>query len=524
MDYRGVVNLGSDGRGNRLASGYNYYGAGPGQYNTFRYHVGEMAAQFFNDYYSDEVRQYGNQSFAWNMQRGSAPRLVQNTHRWTTRFSLTSYGSVLVTGTSSGSNLGGEDTDMSMPMVEFGRHDFNNRAIVKLGVTDASRDSLEWGLALDEHGEVWTWGYNGYGQCGIGPENHLNTGFRLANRTDNVRSPMCLTKEIFFEGNRVVDVFRMCNSAFALDELGQLWGWGRNNLGQLGFQSATGFANAGYVSAPFKIPVTWSSFGGIQKVFTCGTEDESWLMILDGQGHVWTQGFNNVGQLGKNSTTNDSNSTGTITRTSALNSWSIGGGVRNIWANGNNNQLSYFLSSTNQLWMCGYGSHNQFGNANTSNRLIPTLAGGPKGAMTDIVCFSGSGRAGGGSQTCLDNAGIAYGMGWNGYGETGTGYNANHPGSNNSPQQQFGSTPATSGWQRVIMPSPMYQPGNRVMDIWGYGDWDSASSHIPYHFWLTERGEVLQAGRAYHYSTASHPNGTSTQNQQYAPVSPANLL
>jgi hypothetical protein len=112
-------------------------------------------------------------------------------------------------------------------------------------------------------------------------------------------------------------------------------------------------------------------------------------------------------------------------------------------------------------------------------------------------------------------------MGWNGYGETGTGFNSNYPGSNNHPQQQFGSTPATSGWQRVIMPSPMYQPGNRVMDIWGYGDWDGASSHITNHYWLTERGEMLQSGRAYNFNTASHQVGS---NQQYAPVSPANLL
>jgi alpha-tubulin suppressor-like RCC1 family protein len=524
MDYRGAMNYGSDGRGNRLSSGHNYYGSAPGQSGSYRYHTGETAAQFFNDYYTDEVKQYGNQNFAWNMQRGSAPRLTQNTHRWTTRFSLTSYGSVLATGTSSGSNLGGEDTDFVAPLMELGRADFNNRAIVKIAIPDASRDSNEWALVLDEHGEVWTWGYNGYGHLGIGPENHLATGFRLANRTDNVRSPMCLTKEIFFEGNRIVDVFRMHFSSFALDELGQLWAWGRNNYGQLGYQSASGFANTGYVSAPFKIPVVWSTYGGIQKIFTCGTENEDWLMILDGQGHVWTQGYNNVGQLGKNSTTSDSNSTGTITRTSQVNSWSIGGGVRNIWANGNQNQLSYFLNSSNQLFMCGYNSHNQFGSANTTNRLIPELAGGPKGAMTDIVCFSGSGRAGGGSQTCLDNAGISYGTGWNGYGETGIGFITSYPGNNAYPQQQFGTVPATTGWQRVIMPSHMYQPGSRIMDIWGYGDYDGATSHITNHFWLTERGELLQSGRAYNYSTASHPAGSSTQNQQYAPVSPASLL
>lgn len=520
MDYRGVMDIGADGRGHKIAKGYNYYSGAPGgSHNT--YFAAEHAPQFFNNWYSGDVPHYGNQSFSWNFQRAASPRLIQNTHRWTTRYSLTSYGSVLAQGTSSGSNLGGEDTDFGSPFMELGKETFNNRAIVKLAVTDASRDSNEWMLALDEYGEVWTMGYNGYGQCGIGPENHLTTGYRLTNRTDNVRSPMCLTKEIFFEGNRIVDVFRMHFSAFALDELGQLWAWGRNNYGQLGFSTATGFASTTQSAAPYKVPVTWASFGGIQKICTSGTENEDWIVILTGDGHVWTQGYNNVGQLGKNSTTSDNNGTGTITRTSSVQGWSIGGGIRNIWTNSNNNQMTFFLDSSLQLWGCGYNSHNQFGSADTTNRLVPAQMFGPQGAMTNMVCFGGSGRAGGGSQMALDHNGIAYGLGWNGYGETGTGHVSNYTGTNNNPQIQFGASSTSRGWLRVIMPSDRYAIGNRVMDIWGYGDYDASTGHITNHFFLTERGEILQTGRTYNFSTSAGAHNYG--NQQYAPIDVANF-
>jgi alpha-tubulin suppressor-like RCC1 family protein len=521
MDYRGVVDLGSDGRGHKITKGHQYYGSSPGQYKTM-FGAAENAPQFLNDWYSGDVPHYGNQPFEWNFQRVSAPKLTQNIHKWTVRKSLTSYGSVLVQGTSAnGGSLGGEDADFASPAMELGRESFNNRAIVKLGIPDASRDGSDWQMALDEYGELWTWGYNGYGQCGIGPENHLATGYRLANRTDNVRSPMCLTKEIFFEGNRIVDIFQGHNHGYALDELGQLWGWGRNNYGQLGFQSATGFANTAFVSAPFKIPVTWGTFGGIQKIAISSTENEDWIVILTGDGHVWTQGYNNVGQLGKNSTTSDTNATGTITRTSSVSGWSIGGGIKNIWTNSNNNPMTFFLDTSLQLWGCGYNAHNQFGSSDVTNRLVPTQMFGPQGAMTNIVGFGCSGRAGGGSQMCLDHNGIAYGLGWNGYGETGTGHVTNHVGTNNNPQIQFGASSTSRGWLRVIMPSDRYAIGNRTMDIWGYGDYEAATGHNTNHYYLSERGEILQTGRSYNYSNSQ--GNVNYGNYQLAPVDVTNF-
>jgi len=535
--YRGSVSLGSDGRGHRIGKGHGYYGQGaPGQYDGYRLFAGEEMAQHFNEYYSDQTRQYGNESFNDNHRRGSGPRLTQNLCQWTTQASLTSYGTVLVGGTSSGSSLGtGEDADYSSSMIELGRQRFGNRAIVKLaGGASNSRNSSVWYAALDEFGELWTWGYNGYGQCGIGPENHLSSGMRIANRTDNVRSPMCLQKDIFFEGNRIIDVFTQENSIHALDEAGNLWGWGRNNYGQLGFTTSGVMASASQCAAPYKVPITWSTYGGIQKIVTPSHENREWIMVLDGQGHVWTMGYNDHGQLGTNNATSDGNSSGPLRRTSSTAGWGIGGGIKNIWGFDGGTGHSYFLDTSLQLWGCGHGGHYEFGTS-TSNVTTPAQYYGPKGAMTDIVQISGQGRSGANTMIALDKDGISYAHGWNQYGEGGVGHGS-YVGNNNTYNQQNGTSSTQGGWSRVLMPSPMYgimfakdlgalsetgqagSCGNRIVDLWGNGDYDGPAGHIVTAYWLTERGEVLTAGRDYNYNL----NGQGEP--QYAPMSVTNFM
>jgi alpha-tubulin suppressor-like RCC1 family protein len=502
MKYRGSLSVGADGRGHRIGKGHIYYGmGGPGQIDSYRLSAGEEAAQYFNDYYTDANPHFGNKSFAENFRKSQAPRLMQNNAQWSTNASLTSNGTVIVGGTSSGSSLGtGEDADYSSAYIQLDKSRFGNRSIVKLaGGNSNSRNSSVWYAALDEFGELWTWGYNGYGQCGIGPENHLSTGYRVANQTDNVRTPMCLPKAIFFENNRIVDVFTQENSIHVLDEAGQLWGWGRNNYGQLGFTTSGVMVSASQCAAPYKVPVTWSSYGGIQKVMTVSAENQEWIMVLDGQGHVWTMGYNDVGQLGTNNTTSDGNASGTLRRTSSTAGWSIGGGIKNIWATTGGCQLSFFLDTSLQLWACGNAGNYNFGSASTSSRLTPAQMFGPKGAMTDIVCVSGSGRSGANSQVCLDKDGITYGSGWNQYGEAGVGHQ-NVVGNNYTYHQQNGTSSTNAGWARCFMASNYYEPGNRVVDIWGYGDYDAPAGHVTANFWLTERGEILLCGRDYNYS------------------------
>jgi alpha-tubulin suppressor-like RCC1 family protein len=212
---------------------------------------------------------------------------MQITRQWSSVQALLSDGSILVGGKETFGGTG-EDYNGAMPYVQLGLHDFSGRRIVKLaGNNSHSRNSSTWYMALDEHGDLWLWGYNGYGQCGIGPENFNNTGYGLANRTDNVRAPRLISREQVFNNKRIVDIFSMEHSAFALDEDGYIWSWGRNNYGQLGQRSGSAYGTYtnDWMAVPRRIEINWGTYGGIQKICTPSYENQEWLMVLDGQGH-----------------------------------------------------------------------------------------------------------------------------------------------------------------------------------------------------------------------------------------------
>jgi alpha-tubulin suppressor-like RCC1 family protein len=509
MAYRGQIDLGADGRGNRLGQGHGYYGgvSGGTDADTVREMVGEMSAQHYISYYTNEVPHYGGRSFNYNMQKNVGPRIVQNLNQWATRGMLTSTGTVLMGGNGGASSLGtGEEADFTSPFVELGRAVFNNRAIVKMaGGKSQSRDGSVNYIVLDEYGECWTWGYNGYGQCGIGPDNHLASGMRLTNGTDNVRTPMCLSKDIFFGGARIVEIWSHMRDYYVLDETGVLWSWGQNDYGQLGYNTDTGFVGTDRSRAPKAININWATYGGIQKICTPETEGEKWVLILDGQGHVWSYGYNNQGQLGTGNTTSDSNALTLPRRTSSTASWSIGGGIKNIWAGTHGNNISFFLDTSLNLWACGNGGNYEF-TTTAQNYTSPTQMYHSGGAMNNILTItSGTGRSGSTTRVALDVNQITYATGWNQQGEGGIG-TSSYPGNNAWPQYQSSAGATNVGWARCVMPSVMYDASgntggtNRVIDLWGYGDYESATAHQTVTLWLTERGEILAAGRSYNGS------------------------
>lgn len=492
MDYRGASTDFADAQGNQLAKGYGYYNWGTGGSGDTRMHVGECGPMFNNDYFTDVAPNYGNVPYRKSK---SNPRVVQSGHAWANRAVLLSNGTMLMQGDNGDGKCGiGEDTNPSLPWVQLGRGDFGNRSVVKFSQGAwGGRDGTSHTMALDEYGEIWCWGSNNWSQCGTGPENHLATGYRIAQ--DNiVRSPFCLTKEVHFEGNRIVDIVACSYSSYALDETGQLWAWGRNNAGQLGFPTNTGFASADRSRAPYKIPVNWATYGGIQKFIASGCEGDDWLTVLDGQGHVWNCGYNGSGQLGLNNTTNDSNATA-IRRTSATLGWSIGGGIKNIFVVHSGSPQTYFVDASNQLWATGYGSHYRFGT--DGNRITPVQLYGPNGPLTNIVMVECSGRAGGTTVQLLDIDGVSYASGWNGYGDGGVGYDTYPSAAYGYARNQQFNASSTAAFQRALMP-PSWQKD--VVYMWSYGDYDGTSSHINNRWWVNSRGELLQAGRDYNYT------------------------
>jgi len=70
--------------------------------------------------------------------------------------------------------------------------------------------------AIDESGNLWTWGYNKYGRLGDGT-------------TTDKSTPILIKSGIKFK-----NLSAGYNYTLAIDELGKLWAWGYNNVGQLG--------------------------------------------------------------------------------------------------------------------------------------------------------------------------------------------------------------------------------------------------------------------------------------------------
>lgn len=130
-------------------------------------------------------------------------------------------------------------------------------------------------LALDANGKVWSWGRNNFGQLGRG------------SKTPFIKMPGPVNIPA-----RVVRIAAGENHSLALDEHGQVWGWGDSSSGQLA--NGTPWATALPKQASVSKNIVAIAAGG------------AFSLALDNQGRVWAWGANGYGQLGNGGTVNAS--------------------------------------------------------------------------------------------------------------------------------------------------------------------------------------------------------------------------
>ena len=152
------------------------------------------------------------------------------------------------------------------------------------GVTMVSAGPFYHTLALKEDGTVWAWGQNAYGQLGIGEF------------TANSRVPVQV-KDASGEGHLggVIMVSAGAYYSLAVKEDGSVWAWGRNNRGQLG----DGTTESRALPVRVKDPLEEGYLTGIVKVL--GGRSEHSLALAE-NGTVFAWGRNDSGQLGFNTT------------------------------------------------------------------------------------------------------------------------------------------------------------------------------------------------------------------------------
>ena len=177
---------------------------------------------------------------------------------------------------------------------------------------------------LKNDGTLWSTGYNGSGNLGLGDTNYRITFTQVTTNTDNIKEIYC-------------GIYH----TFILKNDGTLWGCGYNYYGGLGLGDTTDRTTFTQVT---------TNTDDIKSVY-CGGDH---TLILKNDGTLWGCGHNS-GQLGLGDT-NDRNTFTQITDNSD--------DIKQVYCGYN---YTLILKNDGTLWGCGYNSHGQLGLENTGD-------------------------------------------------------------------------------------------------------------------------------------------------------------
>jgi len=228
--------------------------------------------------------------------------------------------------------------------------------------------------------ELWSWGYNGYGQLG-----HNDT----TNRT--VPTQVSFSQAV---NGKIVEIWSTGGNyaqLFVLTDQGKMFACGYNGYGNLGNGNAT---NQSTLIAVDQVAfgVLTGATGKIRKFSINGGGSSGSYCLAKSDGTLYTWGYNGYGQLGHNHTNNTyvpiqvftggysspsnpvtSNSNKGTSSGTALND------VINVWMLGGNGYqyLAVTRGSSNinnTLYMCGYNGYYNLSDNTTTNRSVLQIA------------------------------------------------------------------------------------------------------------------------------------------------------
>lgn len=308
---------------------------------------------------------------------------------------------------------------------------FNQTKIIKIDIPNTGgQDSAHSVFAIGNDGSVWAWGYNAYGQLGLGQQVPGTTNNGLTQQTVPTRIPGS-----FFDWKKIVDIVSFGNnvtSVLAVDEDGDLWGWGSNIYGELGLGTIPGTTD--YIEKPTKIPFDFKRFGGIKKIsyYHYGTTTRA-AFILTNDGSLFGAGYfyTETNPLNQNYSTTQSVPRWTKYNTTGFgvkaieNFWLVGDGTFNIYIREKDTGLTYAMGDNTYRTLgssssSNYGSAGTVGNTQTSGWVFVK---GPKN-IVHVTNNSADNSVASGYITVvlIDEAGRGWGQGWNSFGSLSIGY------------------------------------------------------------------------------------------------------
>ena len=188
-------------------------------------------------------------------------------------------------------------------------------------------------LAIKTDGTLWTWGYNGDGNLGLGD-------------TTNRSSPVQVGSDTNWSKVQGSDY----SSTIALKTDGTLWAWGYNYYGHLGLGDTTSRSSPTQVG----LSTNWSKINSSSSALT---------LAIKTDGTLWSWGYNGDGNLGLGDTTNRSSpvQVGTLTTWAEIGS--------------NEGDNSFAIKTDGTLWSWGYNGNGTLGLGDTTDRSSPVQVG-----------------------------------------------------------------------------------------------------------------------------------------------------
>lgn len=265
-----------------------------------------------------------------------------------TSWLIDSNGNVWSSGYGGYGQLGLNYTGNSFVFQQIAPAYFANKKVIKLATSAADSSSPHSVFALTADGSVYGWGYNGYGQLGIGNATQQNTPTLVPGTGSSyiisdiatgptVSSNTCIVAMIVSNVNNQVLVA------------------GYNGHGALANGTTATNYSLGY----------WSSSAGpvqnVKGLHICG--DYPSLACVTTGGEVWTAGYNGYGELGNGTTANTGS--GYATRI-------IVSGADFVTGVAGHYGSRVVLMQNGTIRVFGYNGYGQLGNGGTANNATPT--------------------------------------------------------------------------------------------------------------------------------------------------------
>ena len=208
-------------------------------------------------------------------------------------------------------------------------------------------------LVLTQDGTVWAMGANGQGQLG-------NAAITSSSSSIPVKVDFSSATDI----GHIVQVAVSSGSSYALDDKGQVWGWGSDDYANLGKGIACTTANNCINENPVPVRITVITDTATDEKVTQLAAGRDHVLALTNKESVYGWGLNSSSQVGYNGQQFKDTENAwdkTITAPTKL-PWFADKKVKRVYANGNS---SYVLLNNGKVYLWG-----MFGETNSEGRTI----------------------------------------------------------------------------------------------------------------------------------------------------------